>query len=41
MWLMLIDRSMKEWDLNETYINKLLQNFDPDNVRFNITNNKQ
>lgn len=34
---MLIDRSMKEWDINEAYINKLLHNFDTENIRFNIS----
>jgi hypothetical protein len=34
---MLIDKSMKEWkNLDEGYINKLLHNFDTENVRFNV-----
>ena len=33
---MLIDRCMREWKekINETEINTLLKNFDPDNSRF-------
>lgn len=33
---MLIDRSQKEWQLDENYINKLLRNFDLEHARFNL-----
>ena len=36
MWLMLIEKSMKEWDIDEAYIKKLLKNFDTENLRFNL-----
>ena len=39
MWQMLIDRSQKEWSLDENYINKLLRNFDLEHARFNIDAN--
>ena len=35
MWLMLIDKSMKEWKIDYSEINRMLQSFDPETNRFN------
>ncbi len=36
MWLMLIEKSNKEWKIDEVFINNMLANFDYENLRFNI-----
>jgi very-short-patch-repair endonuclease len=37
LWLMLMDKSMKEWKFNDQQINKMLLNWDPDKNQFSAS----
>jgi len=41
LWPTLIERCNEEWNLNESFINSLLQNFDHDKQRFNLTKDQK